>query len=1264
MMKIQNFIQNRFQLNRIIRLLLIPLFGIVGITSVAGQAINIVDYVTPGSFTYTVPNGVTELVVECWGGGGGGSAAIGMQLETPAPGAGGGGGAHSHSVIKVTPGQTLYVIVGAGGAGGISPYNNDGGEGQPGQKTIVRNANGEELVVADGGRGATFRRLIHGGSRGGDGGGYIGSKGTVIHTGGKGADAGTNYSGAGGGAGGRTHEGYNADGINAGSAGSCYCGIPGAGGAGRNTTGTGNPGINTINPNRGVVYSGGGGGGGFDEFWHTAIGGKGANGHIRIKEQQVMEEIKGTPYMEVGETIQLTPPFSGGEWRSSLVEIATVDSTGLVKGLSVGETIITYSRGNFLSNQSTEFHLFVYPKGQSISITGLRSYCANGTNHIDLEASNHMGGDVFWYWTGPNGFTSATAGFIRPATEANAGTYTVTASRLATGTAGQNLIINGDFERGNSGFTSNYRETPHSQNGEYYVGTKPIVWGFSGCDDHTSGIGNYISLRGTPKTGRTLWKQTVNNLKPNTNYQFTYWMQSMQYAQTPIPQNLKIQAQIAGKNIGAVFSKESSKTCHGWTGFVYNWNSGTNTSAEISLNLHETMSEDFQIGLDDISLREIDSGEFAVITANVEVQIGTSFVPKIKLISTPEIPLVGKKNTFLASTEFAGLDPTYKWYVNGLVVSADKKLITYTSSTLKEGDKVMCELIPDIGCAMPGPFYSDIITVQGSDKNYWLGYTSSQWFVIDNWTKLRVPFPMEDVEFATLENSGKEAQRDLETTEPEVTIKDYINKTDKKLIIAPETSLTITGNIDTNDENKILIQASDGMPNGSLIIPNTTAPLATVEMWSKAWIENEAASDNKMKWQYFGIPVTNLSAAAPTFSGAYVREYDEVKATTTPGSQWNALNGSSAMAPFAGYEITQPQPKKYSISGTLVKERFSKVLSVTNNSYYKGQHIFSNPYSAAIDINKMSFGSALDSTIYLYNTGSYAEWTEGVRNSGLGGSYTAVPQHQATTMGINIPSMQGFLVRVLKGEGSEIDRTLSFDYSAVVKNTNSLRSAVNKTYLKATLVSNHYTDQAWLFEESHCTTGFDNGWDGFKLFSSAVNAQFYITGKGENYQVSSTDSIEGTCFGFHAGEKDTIYKLLFETKNLSLQYDSLFLIDLETGIATDLLLTDSVTYEFTAVPGIKTTERFKITSNPAKDTIETTLNGISVYVNNQTVYVNNQNTEAGQFIIYDLQGRMVSPAHKFAANTLTATPVSLMPGIYIIKLTTGKKEKMTKVIYR
>lgn len=1258
--------RSRSGLSRLTGLLLIPFFTIVGITSLAGQAINIVDYVTPGVYPYTVPEGVTELVIECWGGGGGGSAAIGMKLDDRAPGAGGGGGAHSHSVIRVTPGQTLTLIVGSGGTGGTSPYSNDGGEGQPGQKTIVRDAHGEDLIIADGGRGASFRRLSHGGSRGGNGGSYVESKGAVIHTGGDGADAGSTYSGAGGGAGGRTHEGYNANGINAGSAGSCYCGIPGAGGEGRNTTGPGNPGVNSINPNRGVIYSGGGGAGGYDEDWGIAAGGNGSNGHIRIKEQQVMGEIKGTPYTEVGKTTQLIPPISGGEWRSSLVNIATVDSTGLVTGHAVGETVITYSRGNFLSTQSTEFHVFVYPEGQSISITGLRSYCANGINNISLQASNAMEGNTFWYWTGPNGFTSATAGFTRPATEENAGTYTVTVSRFAAGETGENLIVNGDFENGNNGFESDYQEKPHSQNGEYFVGPKPIVWGFNGCDDHTSGRGNYLSLRGTSQTGRTLWKQTVDNLKPNTTYQFTYWMQAMQYAQASFPQELKVQAQIAGENIGPVFTKESFKTCNGWIGFVYNWNSGENTSAEIRLNLYEAMSMDYQIGLDDISFKEVSSEEFSIITAHVEVQVGTSFTPSIQLISTPEIPLANQKNTFLASAEYTGLAPLYKWFVNGALVASGSN-ITYTSSDLKAGDQVMCELIPDsiegIGCAPAGPFYSDTITIQGEDKNYWLGYASTQWFVVDNWTKLRIPLPGEDVEFATVENSGKEVQRDLETTEANITIKDYINKTNKKLIVAPGTSLTITGKIETEDENKIIIQAAEDKPNGSLIFPNTAAPLATVEMWSKAWIDYSAASNNQMKWQYFGIPVTALNAAAPTFSGAYVRQYNEAKATSGPGSQWEPLTGTSPMHPFTGYEITQPLPKKYSISGTLVKESFSQELSQSTDSYYKGQHIFANPYAAAIDIEQISFGSSLDSTIYLYHSGSYSEWEEGIVNTGIGGSYTAVPQQQATAMGINIPSMQGFLVRVLK-EGSPEERTLSFDYSSVVKNTLQLRSAVSKTYLKATLTSKHYTDQAWLFKEPHCTSGFENGWDGHKLFSSPNAAQLFITGKGEHYQVSSTDSIDGASLGFYAGEKDRNYKLHIKTHNLNLQHDSLYLVDLEKGVSIDLLLTDSITYEFTAIPGMKTTDRFKITSTPDKRSLETALDNMAVYVNNQQFYIHNPNKESGQFIVYDLQGRTVSKYYPFAGNTLTTVPVPLASGVYIVKITSGENMKAMKVVYR
>lgn len=60
------------------------------------------EFTTSGSFT--VPAGITQLLVEMWGGGG-----AGLVND------GGGGGAYSRSVIAVTPGVTYRVLVGAGG---------------------------------------------------------------------------------------------------------------------------------------------------------------------------------------------------------------------------------------------------------------------------------------------------------------------------------------------------------------------------------------------------------------------------------------------------------------------------------------------------------------------------------------------------------------------------------------------------------------------------------------------------------------------------------------------------------------------------------------------------------------------------------------------------------------------------------------------------------------------------------------------------------------------------------------------------------------------------------------------------------------------------------------------------------------------------------------------------------------------------------------------------------------------------------------------
>lgn len=56
------------------------------------------------SASWTVPAGVTTILVECWGGGGGGGSMTG-----------GGGGGYIVARLNVTPGATLSLTIGAGG---------------------------------------------------------------------------------------------------------------------------------------------------------------------------------------------------------------------------------------------------------------------------------------------------------------------------------------------------------------------------------------------------------------------------------------------------------------------------------------------------------------------------------------------------------------------------------------------------------------------------------------------------------------------------------------------------------------------------------------------------------------------------------------------------------------------------------------------------------------------------------------------------------------------------------------------------------------------------------------------------------------------------------------------------------------------------------------------------------------------------------------------------------------------------------------------
>jgi len=97
------------------------------------------EFPTPGTYSFTVPTAVTSICAVAIGGGGGGASDVNDG------GGGGGAGLQYRNDIAVTPGESLTVVVGSGGAAGVNAATG-------GSSGIYRG--GTQLVYATGGSGA------------------------------------------------------------------------------------------------------------------------------------------------------------------------------------------------------------------------------------------------------------------------------------------------------------------------------------------------------------------------------------------------------------------------------------------------------------------------------------------------------------------------------------------------------------------------------------------------------------------------------------------------------------------------------------------------------------------------------------------------------------------------------------------------------------------------------------------------------------------------------------------------------------------------------------------------------------------------------------------------------------------------------------------------------------------------------------------------------------------------------------------------------
>ncbi len=221
-----------------------------------------------------------------------------------------------------------------------------------------------------------------------------------------------------------------------------------------------------------------------------------------------------------------------------------------------------------------------------------------------------------WLWNTGSVTGTSTTSFIEVNT---AGNYFVSAKAAGNSCAGtgvmsiaQELVTNGNFEAGNTGFTSDYSYkadlpgvndelVPDGGTDGYGVGTDgqnyhPSFWGV----DHTygTGTGNFMLVNGHGSL--VVWKNENVTVLPNTKYYFSAWAMSL----NSVAPFGKLRFSVNGTQVGTeavLTAGQDNNSNNGWVKFYGEWNSGTATSADIYIVDNETAAGGNDFGLDDIS---------------------------------------------------------------------------------------------------------------------------------------------------------------------------------------------------------------------------------------------------------------------------------------------------------------------------------------------------------------------------------------------------------------------------------------------------------------------------------------------------------------------------------------------------------------------------------------------------------------------------------------------------------------------------------------
>ena len=506
--------------------------------------------------------------------------------------------------------------------------------------------------------------------------------------------------------------------------------------------------------------------------------------------------------------------------------------------------------------------------------------------------------------------------------------------------------------------------------------------------------------------------------------------------------------------------------------------------------------------------------------------------------------------------------------------------------------------------------------------------------------------------------------------------------------------------IQITDPKFVTVQANE--TNTGLLMHSHQETLhATVQMYSPANHDKEGgyntAGFHKVK-NYTDVAVPVEVDATFFQNNGHEAQYWKWNEKGTVGFERQT---TGTVPHFQGGCISHCDPQLFSFAGQVALAKDHPYEMTYSESGWYGINVVGNSWTAPIQILELTaadFGSNLEQTIYIYNTGHDATAGTGVASQAdfsTLGQWMAIPIETAKTgewAGPKvIPAMQSFQVLTLyplvtpaDGETQAESQTLTIGYNKHIRcrgavngltqklyapqrpkkaprtglpstaevlmpDPNKVDTFVTPTMLRVMFVADSVKTDVYLFEDDQrFKNGFDNGWDGTYQNDETVSGAYVLTEAG-NMAISAQPYLEGTTVALKS-KKTTTFQCTFKYTGT----ETLYLND--TKLEQSTKIEEGASYVFMASPE-DAPNRFVISAEPYQGSI-TGMAGV-VMVDNALV-VNNPLQEPLRVFIYDAVGR----THHVYDIKAAMEEINLpnVPGVYLIRVKGENTDLVHKVV--